>query len=207
MDNYSRNTFIYLIRLKALTKVNAFPCLQATQFLAYKHWNRASVYCSFVLQNNLTKSKSLKHIFMKQQPQRSKALHITLWIAQVLLAAMFLMSGFMKLSQPIDELSKMLPWASQVSESLVRFIGAAEVLGALGLILPSLLRIQPKLTPIAAVALAVVMLLAAIFHISRGETPAIGMNFVLIAIAAFIAWGRFKKAPIAPKSNRKEFLA
>ena len=137
---------------------------------------------------------------MKQQQQYSKALHITLWIAQVILAAMFLMSGFMKVSQPIDQLSKMLPWTAQVAEGLVRFIGVAEILGALGLILPSLLRIQPKLTPIAAVGLALVMLFAAAFHISRGETPAIGMNFVLIAIAAFIAWGRFKRAPIALKS-------
>ena len=144
---------------------------------------------------------------MKQQQQRSKALHITLWIAQVILAAMFLMSGFMKLSQPIDQLSKMLPWAAQVPEALVRFIGVAEVLGAVGLILPSLLRIQPKLTPIAAVGLALIMLFAVVFHISRGETPMIGMNFILIAIAAFIAWGRFKKAPIAPKSANHRVLA
>jgi uncharacterized membrane protein YphA (DoxX/SURF4 family) len=144
---------------------------------------------------------------MKQQQQRSKALHITLWIAQVILAAMFLMSGFMKLSQPIDQLSKMLPWVAQVSEGLVRFIGVAEILGAFGLILPSLLRIQPRLTPIAALGLALVMLFAAVFHISRGETPAIGMNFVLIAIAAFVAWGRFKKAPIVPKSSNQRILA
>ena len=143
---------------------------------------------------------------MKQQ-QRSKALHITLWIAQVILAAMFLMSGFMKLSQPIDQLSKMLPWAAQVPEALVRFIGVAEVLGAVGLILPSLLRIQPKLSPIAAAGLALVMLFAVVFHISRGETPMIGMNFILIAIAAFIAWGRFKKAPSAPKSANRRVLA
>jgi putative oxidoreductase len=134
--------------------------------------------------------------------QRSKALHITLWVAQVILAAMFLMSGFMKVAQPIAELSKMLPWTAEVPEPLVRFIGVAELLGAVGLILPSLLRIQPKLTPIAALALAVVMLFAAIFHVSRGETPAIGMNVVLIAVAAFIAWGRFNKAPIFPKAKK-----
>lgn len=144
---------------------------------------------------------------MKQQQQRSKALHISLWIAQVLLAAMFLMSGFMKVSQPIDQLSKMLPWTAQVSEGLVRFIGASEILGAFGLMLPSLVRIQPKLTPIAAVGLALVMLFAAAFHISRGETPAIGMNFILIALAAFVAWGRFKKAPITPKSSNQRILA
>ena len=136
---------------------------------------------------------------MQQLQQRSKALHITLWIAQVLLAAMFLMSGFMKLAQPIDQLSKMLPWAAQVPEALVRFIGAAEVLGALGLILPSLLRIKPQLTAWAAIGIAVIMLLATFFHISRGENGAIGMNLVLALLAAFIAWGRFKKAPIPAK--------
>ena len=140
----------------------------------------------------------------KQQP--SKALNISLWIAQVLLAAMFLMAGLMKISQPIDKLSQMLPWASQVSEALVRFIGASELLGGLGLLLPSLLRIQPKLTPIAALGLALVQLFAIAFHISRGETAAIGMNFLLLAIALFIAWGRFKKYPIAPKGNRSASL-
>ena len=138
---------------------------------------------------------------MKTQQKQSKAWNITLWILQFLLAAMFLMAGFMKLSQPIDELSKSLPWASQVPEGLVRFIGAAEVLGALGLILPALLRIKPILTPIAALGIATVMLFAIFFHGSRGENSAIGMNVVLISIAALIAWGRFKKAPIAPKGS------
>ena len=139
---------------------------------------------------------------MKKQQQSSKALHITLSILQTLLAAMFLMAGLMKISLPIDKLSQMLPWASQMPEVFVRFIGAAEVLGAVGLLLPSLLRIQPKLTPIAAVGLALVQVFAIAFHISRGETAVIGMNFLLLAIAAFIAWGRFKKAPIAAKTNQ-----
>ena len=137
---------------------------------------------------------------MKQQQQRSKALHIALWVAQVLLAAMFLMSGFMKLAQPIDQLSQMLPWASQVPEALVRFIGLSEVLGGVGLILPSLLRIKPQLTAWAAIGIAVIMLFATYFHISRGETGAIGMNIFLALLAAFVAWGRFKKAPITPKA-------
>ena len=133
------------------------------------------------------------------QPQRSKALHITLWVAQVALALMFLMAGFMKLAQPIEELAKSLPWASQVPEAFVRFIGLSELLGGLGLILPAALRIKPVLTPWAAVGLAVVMVLASGFHVSRGESSVIGMNFILAAVAVFIAWGRFKKAPIYPK--------
>ena len=134
------------------------------------------------------------------QKTPSKALNIILWIAQVLLAGMFIMSGFMKVAQPIEELSKMLPWASQVPAGLVRFIGISELLGGLGLILPALLRIKPILTAWAAVGLATVMIFASIFHATRGEFSAIGMNIILALIAAFIAWGRFKKAPIAPKA-------
>ncbi|HEX2533005.1 MAG TPA: DoxX family protein [Chitinophagaceae bacterium] len=137
---------------------------------------------------------------MKNQQTPSKALHIALWIAQVLLAAMFLMAGFMKLSQPIEQLSQMLPWAAQVPESLVRFIGLAELLGAVGLILPALLRIKPQLTAWAAIGIAIIMVLATFFHISRGETSAIGMNIIMAILAAFIAWGRFKKAPIRAKA-------
>ena len=106
----------------------------------------------------------------------------------------------MKLAQPIDQLSQMLPWASQVQEALVRFIGLSEVLGGVGLILPSLLRIKPQLTAWAAIGIAVIMLFATFFHISRGETGAIGMNIFLALLAAFVAWGRFKKAPITPKA-------
>jgi putative oxidoreductase len=130
----------------------------------------------------------------------SKALNIALWVVQVLLAAMFLMAGANKLFQSIAELSKMLPWVTEVPEGLVRFIGISELLGGLGLLLPSILRIKPNLTPLAAVGLAVVMVLAAIFHISKGEASVIGINFVVIALALFVAWGRTKKAPIQPKA-------
>jgi uncharacterized membrane protein YphA (DoxX/SURF4 family) len=129
----------------------------------------------------------------------SKVMHISLWVVQALLAAMFLMAGANKLFQPITELSKMLPWAAQVPEALVRFIGISELLGGLGLIVPSILRIKPVLTPAAAIGLALVMLFASIFHISRGEMSVIGMNFILMALALFVAWGRMKKAPILPK--------
>ena len=134
------------------------------------------------------------------QIQRPKVLHIILWVAQGLLAAMFIMSGFMKLSQPIDQLATSLPWAADVPAFLVRFIGAAELLGGLGLILPAALRIKPSLTTLAAIGLALVMIFALVFHVSRGENQAIGMNLIIAAIALFIAWGRSKKAPIYPKA-------
>jgi len=131
---------------------------------------------------------------------KNKVLNITLWIAQGLLAAMFLMAGFMKVSQPIEELSKSLPWAGQMPEGLVRFIGISELAGGLGLLLPSILRIKPRLTVWAAMGLIAVMALATIFHLTRGEASVIGMNIVLMLIAAFIAWGRSKKG------RRREIL-
>ena len=130
----------------------------------------------------------------------SKAMNISLWVAQVLLAGVFIMSGFMKVAQPIEQLSQMLPWAVQVPATLVRFIGISEILGGLGLILPALLRFKPRLTIWAALGLATVMIFALIFHIVRGEFAAIGINVIFALLALFIAWGRTKKAPVHPKA-------
>lgn len=84
--------------------------------------------------------------------------------------------------------------------ALIRFIGAAEVAGGLGVLLPSALRIRPSLTPLAAWGLVVVMVLAAGFHMSRGEWSSVPTNVVLGALAAFVAWGRTRPAPIAPRA-------
>lgn len=129
----------------------------------------------------------------------SKVLIISLWVAQSVLAAMYIMAGSMKSFQPIESLSAMLPWVSSTPPELVRFIGISELAGGIGLLLPAILRIKPVLTPIAATGLVVVQVLAIFFHISRGESSVLGMNIILVAIAAFVAWGRFKKAPIQPK--------
>lgn len=136
---------------------------------------------------------------MTIQKTTSKALNISLWAAQILLAAMFLMSGVMKSTQPIEQLSAMMPWTADAPLALVRFIGISQLLGAIGLILPSLLRIKPQLTPLAALGLVIIMLLAAILHIAKGEFSAIGINIILGAVAGFITWGRYKKAPITTK--------
>lgn len=118
-------------------------------------------------------------------------MNIALWIAAGLLSAMFLMAGINKVTKSKEDLAKMLPWTADYSLGFTRFIGAAEVLGALGLILPGIFKIAGILTPIAAVGLALIMLFAAIFHAKRKETGAIGMNVALLLIAAFVAWGRF----------------
>ena len=142
----------------------------------------------------------MRALSLTPEKTRFKTLHIILWIFQVLLAGMFLMAGFMKLTQPIQNLTQMLPWAAQVPEALVRFIGLAEVLGAAGLILPSLFRIKPQLTTWSAVGIVVIMLFSTLFHIVREEIGVIGMNIFIVLLAGFIAWGRFKKAFIPAKA-------
>jgi putative oxidoreductase len=129
----------------------------------------------------------------------SKALHLALWVVQGLLGAMFLAVGAMKATQPIAVLVDMLGWPAGVPAALVRFIGVAEFLGGLGLIFPAASRVTPMLTPLAAVGLATVLLLATIFHISRGDLGALPLPLVLGGLAAFVAWGRWTKAPIAPR--------
>jgi uncharacterized membrane protein YphA (DoxX/SURF4 family) len=136
---------------------------------------------------------------MTTQKTPSKALNISLWIAQALLAAMFLMAGIMKSIQSIEQLAASLPWVSQVPSALVRFIGISEFLGGAGLILPSLLRIKPVLTPLAALGIFAIMVLAFALHVFQGEYEVLGINVIIGAIALFIAWGRYKKAPIAAK--------
>jgi putative oxidoreductase len=133
------------------------------------------------------------------EEKKSKTLNITLWISQFILASLFLMAGFMKTTMPIDRLSATLPWTKDVPIFLVRFIGICELSAVIGLLLPSLLRIKPILTPIAASGLILIMIPTIIFHISRGEPQVIGMHIVFILLSSFIIWGRTRKEPIRVK--------
>lgn len=124
-------------------------------------------------------------------------MHIVLWIVQALLALAFLGAGAMKIATPIPELlANGMTFVEHVPPFLVRFIGLSEVLGGLGLILPAATRIKPVLTPIAAAALALVMILAALTHIAMSEFGGIVAPLVLGLLSAFVAWGRMKKHPI-----------
>ncbi len=125
---------------------------------------------------------------------------IGLWVAQVLLALVFGAAGVMKLMTPIADLGAMMNWVTVSPEALVRFIGFVELAGALGMILPALTRILPFLTPLAALGFAVIQVLAIGTHAALGETAStLPMNLVLLALALFVAWGRWKKAPIGPR--------
>lgn len=126
-------------------------------------------------------------------------MNVLLWVLQGLLALAFGMAGGMKLFTPIDQLVANGMGFAADAPMLVRFIGLSEFLGAVGLILPSALKIQPKLTPIAAALLAFVMVLAAGTHIMMNDLPGLGAPVVLGLMCAFVAWGRALKAPIAAR--------
>jgi uncharacterized membrane protein YphA (DoxX/SURF4 family) len=122
-------------------------------------------------------------------------MNIVLWIIQGLLALAFLLTGFMKAFTPLARLEQYMDWVKAIPAALVRFIGIAEMLGAIGLIVPALTGIASWLTVAAAGGLALVMLAAACFHASRHELANIGLNIVLLALALLILVGRVTVAP------------
>src|SRR5678815_4148114 len=130
-----------------------------------------------------------------------RGLRIGLWVVQVLLALFFLMAGLNHGVRPIAEAVKTSPWITEIPVGLARFIGMAALAGAVGLILPAATRIKPGLTPLAAVGCAIIMALAIPFHILRGEANVIGMHVIVVGLSLFVAWGRFRKAPIAPRGS------
>ena len=136
--------------------------------------------------------------YSKDQAQSRTGLRASLWVVQILLAGMFGMAGWMKATVPLAELAQKLPWVTSLP-TLTRFIGICELAGAIGLIVPAITRILPKLTPLAASGLVAIMLLAIPFHISRGEIGVLGIPLTLGALAAFVAWGRFRAAPISSR--------
>jgi len=120
-------------------------------------------------------------------------MNIALWVVQGLLAALYLGAGAMKLVRPREQMvaSGNFDWAKDVTDTGLKGIGAVEVLGALGLILPWLTGIAPILTPIAAVGLVIVQVFAARAHIKIGDTKSLPVNAILLLLAAFVAIGRF----------------
>ena len=119
-------------------------------------------------------------------------MNIALWIAAALLALAFLATGLLKITRSKEKLAAAgMGWTEDFSPAAIKAIGVAEVLGAIGLILPAVLGIAPWLVPVAAVGLALVMIGAATTHLRRKETQMVVVNLVLLALAVFVAWGRF----------------
>jgi uncharacterized membrane protein YphA (DoxX/SURF4 family) len=141
-------------------------------------------------------------VFAVRTSPKTTLMHVALWILQVLWGVFFCFTGFGKMMCYRADvwnqtLHQPVPWFHAVPQSLFVFIGVAEFLGGVGLILPAMTGIKPKLTPFAAIGLALVMILAAAFHIVRGEFSFfLPMNLVLVVGSAFIAYGRLKVRPI-----------
>jgi DoxX-like protein len=133
-------------------------------------------------------------------------MNFALWTLQGLWGIFFCFTGFGKIMCYRPDvwnhtLHQPVPWFSAVPQALFVFIGVCEFLGGIGLILPAMTGVKPKLTPYAAFGLMLVMILAALFHIVRGEYHLfLPLNLVLGGVAAFVAYGRFFVKPIAPAS-------
>jgi uncharacterized membrane protein YphA (DoxX/SURF4 family) len=124
-------------------------------------------------------------------------MNIALWVVQIVLAIAFLLAGSLKAFPPIEGVKKRMTWAVRISPAIVRLIGALEILGALGLILPAVTHILPWLTPVAALGLILTMIGAAIVHIQLKEYNRVSVPIVLSLLALFIVIGRFVVVPIA----------
>jgi uncharacterized membrane protein YphA (DoxX/SURF4 family) len=119
-------------------------------------------------------------------------MNLALWIIAIVLAVAFAASGLMKQFVPKDKLvTSGQGWAQDFSPTGIRLIGLAEILGAIGLVVPAAVHIAPILVPLAAVGLALVMAGAAAVHARRKEAPNVAVNAVLLVLAVVVAWGRF----------------
>ena len=123
-------------------------------------------------------------------------MNTAIWVAQILLALVFALSGLSKLTQPYERLAQQMAYVNDFSPNTIRAIGLVEVLGAVGVVLPALTNILPWLTPLAAAGLVLVMLGAMATHFRRKEYPMLLINLVLIVLAALVAYGRFVAVPL-----------
>jgi uncharacterized membrane protein YphA (DoxX/SURF4 family) len=116
---------------------------------------------------------------------------LALWIVQVLLALTFSIAASRKLVHQKGKPSKSMAWREDFSQRTVRLVGILELLGAMGLVLPALTGVLPRLTPLAAAGLALTMIGAALTHLRRGEYETILVIAVMMVLALFVAYGRF----------------
>jgi uncharacterized membrane protein YphA (DoxX/SURF4 family) len=129
--------------------------------------------------------------------QPGRKLNVVLWVLQALLAMLFMFSGVMKFIMPVAEMTKQIPFPGW----FLHFIGVAEILGAIGLVLPGILRIRTGLTPLAAAALVVIMIGATAVNLKTGQRPAALTTVILGLLLVFVAYDRRRMAPRARLSQ------
>ncbi|HKZ05368.1 MAG TPA: DoxX family protein [Methylomirabilota bacterium] len=124
-------------------------------------------------------------------------MNVALWIIQILMAALFLFAGVMKFIMPMEEMQKQMPVA--LSAAFIYFIGVAEAAGGLGLILPSVLRIRPGLTPLAACGLVLIMAGAVWLGLISPDPKSAIIPAIVGLLLGFVAYGRSRLAPLRPR--------
>jgi hypothetical protein len=132
-------------------------------------------------------------------PMTSRGLDAGLWVVQALLALTFIGTAIWKVVTPVAVLAAKMPWMGQVSPCFLYATALFDLLGGLGIFLPSLTRIKPGLAVAGALGCAALMVGAIVFHLSRGEGANTPFNFGLLALSLFVAWGRRSPAAIAAR--------
>lgn len=128
----------------------------------------------------------------KHRTDASRSLDIALWIVQGLLFLIFTGTAFWKVFTPVPKLAAMIPWAGQVPVVFLYATALVDLCGGLGVLLPMLTRILPRLTALAALGCAALQACAIVFHVSRGEAANTPFNVVLLALSLFVFFGRQK---------------
>ena len=126
-----------------------------------------------------------------------RRLAAALWTVQTVLALLFLFAGGMKLVMPVEALAQQSP----LPGAFLQFIGVAEVLGALGLVLPGLFRVRTHLTPLAAVGLVIIMIGATVVTAATGPVSGAVVPAIVGCLAAFVAYGRSRLVPHRERSR------
>ncbi|MCF0063759.1 DoxX family protein [Dyadobacter chenwenxiniae] len=131
---------------------------------------------------------------MEKKQIKFRRINTLLWSLQIILAATFLSGGFIKLFTPADQLSRMWPWTTG-NPLLVTIAGLADTLAGIGILLPRILRIWPVLTLYTSYGIILLMVVAIIFHVSRGEVSQLGINFAvtLITVMVIFLWKYSRK--------------
>jgi uncharacterized membrane protein YphA (DoxX/SURF4 family) len=124
-------------------------------------------------------------------------MNIILWILQVLLGLLFIFAGVMKFVMSVEEMNAQAPVV--MPGLFLHFIGVAEVLGGLGLILPSLLKIKPLLTPLAALGLAIITGGATVTALMGPVKVGAAFPLIICLLCLFVAYGRWRVKPISPR--------
>jgi hypothetical protein len=123
-------------------------------------------------------------------------MNVVLWILQVLLAVAFFAHGWLLLAPPPDIAAQML---ASLPRWFWLFLGVAEVLAAIGLTLPALTGVLPWLVTWSAVGIMIVMVSATVYHVARDEMSSAAITLVLLAMATFVAYGRYRLVPFRPR--------